>query len=114
MSGWQLCMSGLPAFILLSTTTGVREMSNIEHVSVSVATHQGTHSPAVFRQPSRGKLHLWGSGVRMWFQRSRQRRALAELDDRLLRDIGLTCTQARREAAKPFWSAFNAKTTDLR
>lgn len=89
-------------------------MSNIEHVSVSVATHQGTHPPAVLRQLSRGKLHLWGSGVRMWFQRSRQRRALAELDDRLLRDIGLTCTQARREAAKPFWSAFNAKTTDLR
>ena len=50
----------------------------------------------------------------MWFQRSRQRRALAELDDRLLRDIGLTCTQARREAAKIFRSTFNAKTTDSR
>jgi uncharacterized protein YjiS (DUF1127 family) len=52
-----------------------------------------------------GRLHVWGSGIGTWFERSRQRRALADLDDRLLRDIGVTCTQARREAAKPFWSA---------
>jgi uncharacterized protein YjiS (DUF1127 family) len=41
----------------------------------------------------------------MWFGSNRQRRALAALDDRLLRDIGVTCTQARREAAKSFWTA---------
>jgi uncharacterized protein YjiS (DUF1127 family) len=35
--------------------------------------------------------------------RSRQRRALAELDDRLLRDIGLTAYDVTREASKPFW-----------
>jgi uncharacterized protein YjiS (DUF1127 family) len=44
----------------------------------------------------------------MWLERSRQRRALAELDERLLRDIGVTSAQARREAAKPFWSASKA------
>ena len=41
-----------------------------------------------------------------WIARSRQRRKLAELamaDDHLLRDIGLTPEDARREAAKPFW-----------
>jgi uncharacterized protein YjiS (DUF1127 family) len=32
------------------------------------------------------------------------RRQLARLDDRLLRDIGFDPEQARREAAKPFWS----------
>jgi len=37
------------------------------------------------------------------FARSRQRRALAELDERLLRDIGRTAEEARREAAKPAW-----------
>jgi len=35
--------------------------------------------------------------------RSRQRRALAELDDRLLRDIGVTAYDATHEASKPFW-----------
>ena len=35
--------------------------------------------------------------------RSRQRRALAELDDHLLRDIGLTAYDITREVEKPFW-----------
>jgi len=33
----------------------------------------------------------------------RQRRVLAALDDRRLRDLGLGRAAARREAAKPFW-----------
>jgi uncharacterized protein YjiS (DUF1127 family) len=41
--------------------------------------------------------------VGAWFERRRQRRALAELDDRLLDDVGLSREQARCEAAKPFW-----------
>jgi uncharacterized protein YjiS (DUF1127 family) len=36
-------------------------------------------------------------------ERRRQRQALLELDDRLLRDIGLTREQAEREAHKPVW-----------
>ena len=36
-------------------------------------------------------------------ERNRQRRSLAELDDRLLRDIGLTRADARRECEKPRW-----------
>jgi uncharacterized protein YjiS (DUF1127 family) len=35
--------------------------------------------------------------------RRRQRSALAELDDRLLADIGVSPAQARHEANKPFW-----------
>ena len=35
--------------------------------------------------------------------RHRQRRVLAELDDALLRDIGVTRAEARAECAKPFW-----------
>lgn len=37
------------------------------------------------------------------FARARQRRALAELDEHLLHDIGRTKEEARREAAKPAW-----------
>jgi uncharacterized protein YjiS (DUF1127 family) len=33
----------------------------------------------------------------------RQRRVLTQLDDRSLRDIGLTRAEALREAGKPFW-----------
>ena len=38
-----------------------------------------------------------------WIERSRQRRALAGLDDQMLRDIGITRVEAAREAEKPFW-----------
>ncbi len=38
-----------------------------------------------------------------WRERSRQRRHLRELDERLLRDIGLSRDDVRREAAKPGW-----------
>lgn len=41
----------------------------------------------------------------LWAARHRQRRELRELDERLLRDIGLTRGEALREAAKPFWRA---------
>ncbi|WP_104205359.1 DUF1127 domain-containing protein [Billgrantia saliphila] len=36
-------------------------------------------------------------------QRSHSRRRLLELDERLLNDIGLDRSTARREASKPFW-----------
>ncbi len=37
------------------------------------------------------------------FEKVRQRRILLELDDRLLRDIGITRAEAMREARKAFW-----------
>ncbi len=36
---------------------------------------------------------------------ARSRRALAELDDHMLADIGVTREAAGREAARPFWDA---------
>ena len=45
----------------------------------------------------------WSAGCRTALERRRQRLALAELDDHLLRDIGLSREQARRESAQPFW-----------
>lgn len=41
--------------------------------------------------------------IRTWIERVRQRRALAGLDDAMLRDIGITRVEAARECEKPFW-----------
>ena len=38
-----------------------------------------------------------------WHERTRQRRQLASLDDRALRDIGIDRASAHFEASKPFW-----------
>ena len=40
-----------------------------------------------------------------WRERAHQRRQLASLDDRLLRDIGLSRFQVDEEWRKPFWRA---------
>lgn len=49
----------------------------------------------------------WGARLWRWCARcsarSRQRKALSSLDDRLLEDIGVTQQQASAEVAKPFW-----------
>ncbi len=41
--------------------------------------------------------------LRMWRQRSQQRRALAQLNDFMLKDIGISRSDASNEANKPFW-----------
>ncbi|TPJ40768.1 DUF1127 domain-containing protein [Mesorhizobium sp. B2-5-13] len=40
-----------------------------------------------------------------WYDRHLQRRDLREIDDHLLRDLGLTREDVRRECAKSFWQA---------
>ena len=49
---------------------------------------------------------LWQSvlaTVRIWRQRARQRRKLAQLTYVQLQDIGITHAEAWREVNKPFW-----------
>lgn len=41
--------------------------------------------------------------LRQWRERARQRGQLARLDARMLRDIGVTPSEAERECDKPFW-----------
>jgi uncharacterized protein YjiS (DUF1127 family) len=41
--------------------------------------------------------------VEVWYERSRQRRRLAQLDEHLLRDIGIDRLAAMEEVSKPFW-----------
>jgi uncharacterized protein YjiS (DUF1127 family) len=40
-----------------------------------------------------------------WRRRARSRREIAMLDDCDLRDLGLSASQMRFEARKPFWRA---------
>ncbi|PWC54595.1 DUF1127 domain-containing protein [Azospirillum sp. TSO22-1] len=41
--------------------------------------------------------------LKAWAGRRRQRRALALLDQRLLKDVGLSAEDAAEESRKPFW-----------
>jgi len=41
--------------------------------------------------------------LRLWRQRKRTRMLLAAFDDRMLKDIGVSPADVRREASKPFW-----------
>jgi uncharacterized protein YjiS (DUF1127 family) len=41
--------------------------------------------------------------VARWWRVRRERRQLLEMNDHMLRDVGLTRAQARQEAARPFW-----------
>jgi uncharacterized protein YjiS (DUF1127 family) len=53
-----------------------------------------------------GRRRNWLHTIALWIARSHQRRALKEtarLNDRLLKDIGVSKDEVLREAAKPFW-----------
>jgi uncharacterized protein YjiS (DUF1127 family) len=58
------------------------------------------------RTPAAGPtrdLAKWLSAASRWLEWTRSRQSLDELDDHLLKDIGLTRSDARREADKSFW-----------
>ena len=42
---------------------------------------------------------------RLWARRRHDRRALSQLDDHMLRDIGFDRTRVEAMAARPFWRA---------
>ena len=58
-------------------------------------------------QPDRRRQATWRSELSAWIRlclaRRRQRRALGQLDERLLADVGLTRQQAAREARRACW-----------
>jgi uncharacterized protein YjiS (DUF1127 family) len=80
------------------------------------------HSPFVRRALRTGALARIIELIVLWRRHAaagRELRALCELDDHMLSDIGLTRSQLRREAARPFWrasvpSAMTSRSTSLR
>lgn len=73
----------------------------IDHHDHFVVRNLGWHASPWHRVIA--ALNWLADHIDLWTQRGCQRRALAELDDRLLGDVGIGRTAARREAAKPFW-----------
>ena len=69
---------------------------SVEHPEIAYA---GRRAPA-----SGGLVRLFNLLV-AWQQRSTMRRDLAAMPDHLLKDMGITRSDAAREAAKPFWRA---------
>ena len=44
-----------------------------------------------------------------WQELAQQRRRLLALDDRMLKDIGITRAEAMREGTRPFWDAHGTR-----
>ncbi|EAR10017.1 DUF1127 domain-containing protein [Reinekea blandensis] len=59
-----------------------------------------TYSCNTRRDPWTATLSL---RIQRWVHRHRSRKALAQLSDHTLRDLGLTRGQSLTEARKPFW-----------
>lgn len=74
--------------------------------------------PAVIHQSSRHQHPItdlvrqvagWGAFVSKALTVARERRALMQLDDRMLKDIGLGRSEAYQEASKPFGEVSNRR-----
>ena len=61
---------------------------------------------AASSQPVSFRLRVgqWLKTLKVWRERSRQRRMLSMLDVDQLDDIGLTQEDVQREVSKPFWA----------
>ena len=72
-------------------------------------SHTLDRSAIGIRQSREYRVTFWSAAlalrdrVRGCMARARQRRMLADFDDRLLNDIGLTRRQAEQEASKLMW-----------
>ncbi|MHC8508200.1 MAG: DUF1127 domain-containing protein [Rhodospirillales bacterium] len=82
---------------MCAMTADAHPADNLCHVSHDVRPRGAN--------PPRGTNLLWAAAavLRVWFARASQRRALHELDARLLDDIGVSREAAARESIKHFW-----------
>ena len=49
------------------------------------------------------RLNMVFNTITEWHQRAVSRRELAQLDERMLQDIGVSNVDVEREVSKPFW-----------
>jgi uncharacterized protein YjiS (DUF1127 family) len=70
-------------------------------MSRMIVSKNSTWTPDIARL----RLSLGGfvDQVLSWHERARERQTLASLDERQLRDVGLTRSDVTNEIQKPFW-----------
>ncbi len=85
---------------------GARSAESVPYPSTAAVTARADRRQAVVAAVA-GRIagfvvkafdHLIG-----WQERARERHLLMQLDERMLRDVGLTRSEAAREFSKPFW-----------
>ncbi len=67
------------------------------------AHHQLTNSQVSTVAPTTGIAGWLASALQRWRERDAERRELALMDDRALRDARLTRWEVEQELARPFW-----------
>ena len=122
---WLPFTGGLSAFaVILPTPIGslrgnmvkTQKQTNLlsRHVMEAGGTYEIAEASAAARADLHSKeqrrttislkiLHRFGAGYRLCLERYRQRQQLLEMDDRQLKDIGITREQAEQEGRKPLW-----------
>ena len=76
--------------------------STTHPASLHYSSLQTLEIPAPFTGWDRMRRRV-ASRLLRFYDRRQQRRALMELDDRMLADIGITREQAQAAAREPFW-----------
>ena len=78
--------------------------------TISLPDSTGQHVLSLWQQTLKattnwlaGTLLVMGRKAFLFMEKTKQRKVLAELDNRLLEDIGITRATAMYEASKPFW-----------
>ena len=78
--------------------------TSISRTYADIGHHHGEQAPGIV-QDLREIAAFLAATLGHWQSRSRQRRRLMSLDDRMLRDIGISRAEAAEEFSKPFWKA---------
>ncbi len=63
----------------------------------NISLHYSSHAPLA------GTFTAFGQIMAGWRRRAHERRELAKLDHRSLRDLGISPSEAQFEVNKPFW-----------
>lgn len=77
-------------------------MAHTIETKLGSATGAAPKSPGAFARVRRNVAKLLEK-LAIWQERTGQRHTLSELNEHMLKDIGVSRSDAFREARKPFW-----------